>query len=64
MTDGEEGDPACAVWGNCEPFPEERLQLEAMCRHCGGWRYRDYPTVGNWGVWEPDFEKSWIHAKK
>lgn len=61
MADTPEGDPLCDVSGLCEPLPCEADQTQAMCQHCGGWRYRDYPRPGNWGTWEPDLEKVWVH---
>lgn len=57
-------DPLCDIGGNCEPFPEEAHHTQAMCRYCGGWRYRDWPRDGNWGTWEPELEKSWRYAEK
>lgn len=43
-------EPPCDVSGNCEPFDGEEHHAEAMCRFCGGWRRRDYPFPGNWGI--------------
>lgn len=63
MADDADGNPLCDVWGDCEPHPEERGQTQAMCQHCGGWRYRDFPTFGNWGTWEADMEKTWVHSR-
>jgi hypothetical protein len=57
-------DPACDISGLCEPVDSERAETQAMCRHCGGWRYRDWPRIGNWGTWEPEIEKSWIHIDR
>lgn len=55
MTDDDQ-DPLCDLYGDCEPFPEEMHLDIAMCRFCGGERYKDYPTFGNWGTWEPEVE--------
>jgi hypothetical protein len=52
--DTPEGDPVCDITGECEPFDDEADQPIAMCRHCGGERYRDHPFPGNWGTWTPD----------
>jgi hypothetical protein len=43
-------EPPCDVSGDCEPYDSERNETEAMCRYCGGWRRKDYPWPGNWGV--------------
>lgn len=43
-------EPPCDISGSCEPFPEEEHLAEAMCRFCGGWRYKDHPFRGNWGT--------------
>ena len=64
MADDADGNPLCDVSGDCEPWPEEAHETQAMCQHCGGWRYRDYPDGGNWGVWDPDLEKTWIHRRQ
>lgn len=44
--------PACDISGKCEPCDEDELSDvdAAMCMHCGGWRYRNYPFYGNWGI--------------
>lgn len=61
MSQDADGYPLCDVSGLCEPHPDEARHTQAMCRHCGGWRYRDYPRPGNWGVWDADLEKTWDH---
>lgn len=52
MAADEEDDrePACDITGLCEPFPEDEADNFASCMHCGGWRQKDYPRPGNWGV--------------
>lgn len=40
----------CELHGDCEPHESDENNPEAMCRHCGGWRYKDSPTWGNWGT--------------
>lgn len=47
-------DAPCDISGKCEVSDEdERSEApEAMCIHCGGWRYRNHPRAGNWGVWD------------
>lgn len=48
--DDPDYEPPCDVTGLCEPFEEEQDRDQAMCRFCGGWRRRDYPRPGNWGI--------------
>lgn len=43
-------DPLCDITGKCEPHEEEAGDDWASCRHCGGWRKRDHPFMGNWGI--------------
>jgi hypothetical protein len=47
-------EPPCDFDGICEPFPNEEHLPIAMCIWCGGTRYKDHPTPGNWGSWTPD----------
>lgn len=51
-------EPPCDVSGHCEVSEkdEQSEASEAMCVHCGGWRYRDHPYPGNWGTWTPELE--------
>lgn len=63
MADTEDGDPLCDISGLCEPWPQEVYRTQASCQHCGGWRYRDYPRPGNWGTWDPELEKTWVHSR-
>jgi len=49
LTDDEEPEPLCDISGRCRPYDEDENQDIAMCRYCGGERYRDYPFPGNWG---------------
>ena len=42
--------PPCDISGKCEPHELDLDESEAMCQYCGGWRYKDYPYFGNWGV--------------
>lgn len=48
--------PGCEYSGRCEVSDEDEASsaAEAQCIHCGGWRYRDHPTAGNWGTWTPE----------
>lgn len=43
-------EPPCDVSGRCDVDPADEDKAEAMCIYCGGWRYRDHPVQGNWGV--------------
>lgn len=44
--------PGCDISGRCEVSEEDEASgvSHAMCVLCGGWRRRDYPHSGNWGV--------------
>jgi hypothetical protein len=51
------GEPPCDISGRCEVHEDDEASgaAEAMCIHCGGWRYRDSPRPLNWGT-EPKKE--------
>ena len=42
----------CDISGRCEVHEDDEVSgnSEAMCIHCGGWRYRDSPHPLNWGT--------------
>lgn len=51
--------PGCDHSGRREVSQEDEASSasEAQCIHCGGWRYRDHPLVGNWGTWTPELAR-------
>ena len=58
--------PACEYWGDCEASDEDEAAgvMEAMCVHCGGWRYKNHPVSGNWGTWTDDMVPESIRAAR
>jgi hypothetical protein len=64
--DRPNNDPACDYWGDCEASDEDEAAgvLEAMCMHCGGWRYRNHPVSGNWGTWTDDIAPESVRAAR